>query len=179
MKTKIFFFFAIFIAIIFSSCSKNNYSFLSKQIVKEKKIRPENLKKIQFYLGPQDQDIVLEKVVVKDTFEICEGKLTLTNKEDLDRLTIKYLTKGELISSDSLMTRLVLSFSENRNDTLIFKIDREGTYSLSMGKGIFNYHGKTYKIVIQGTEMPKLLIDMGNSQSRSEKVEVAKGRKIK
>jgi hypothetical protein len=48
-----------------------------------------------------------------------------------------------------------------------------------MGKGIFNYHGKTYKIVVQSTEMPKLLIDVGSLQSKKDNIQIAKGRKIK
>lgn len=107
---------------------------LTETLIKEYKITPSMLKKIQYWSG--EDSIFLEKQTVSKGATVGPGgKILVKNSEVTDRIVIPPYTPGVSLGIDS-SHRLNISFASD-NSFLVFgpSSDSEGTYVIFTLKG--------------------------------------------
>ena len=136
---------AVALVILLSSCS--SLVPFTQQLRDNYKLKPEELKSIQFYFS---NTVVLRRGENSDKRETSNGELTVVKNSKVEEIIIKAGTPciiKEVIDGD----RVTISFEENGNNYLVFGSvnNRDGFYTLMArdwrkGKGEINYGEKIY-----------------------------------
>ncbi len=166
--------------VLMTSCSSSLVPF-TQQLRDKHKLKPEELKSIQFYFS---NTFVLRRGENTNKKETTNGELTVVNDSKVEEIIIKAKTPcviKEIIDGN----RVTISFEDNGNNYLVFGSvsNRDGYYTLMAlewkgGKGEINYGEQTY-FSSPGSKDVFLALKVKSLEKFKVEQKVAKGAVIK
>lgn len=170
----------VFLILLLASCSPSLVPF-TQQLKDKYKLKPEELKSIQFYFS---NTFVLRRGENTDKKVTENGELTLMKDSKVEEILIKAGTPcivKEIVDND----RVTISFEDNGKNYLVFGSvnNRDGYYTLMAlewkgGKGEINYGENTY-YSSAGSQNVFLALKVKSLEKFNVEQKVAKGAVVK
>ncbi len=167
------------LGILTMSCSPR-LTPLSDEVIKDYKLGPAELQKIQFYTS---QDIVLSRRAETGDLSIRSGKIKVIDGEKVEQVVIPARTPGVFVTSPK-NDRIAVSFEKDNQHFLVFGPNpRKGNQYTLLGKewkrkgGKITYGASTWWTPVESS-FTTLMVDMSKARKVKVKSHRVKGRTL-